>query len=272
MQKENPYKGFQGLLDIMKALRGPGGCPWDREQSKETLKPFVIEEAYEVIEAIDSGNVNDIKEELGDLLLQVVFLAQLAEETGEFKMDDVIQGISDKLVRRHPHVFAGETKETAEEVLKKWESIKIDERKEKASSSVLEGVPKQMPALLRAHRITEKASRVGFDWTSIEQVFNKLEQELTEFEEAVREKDRINMEDELGDVIFALVNIGRFLEVNPEEALKKTISKFINRFTHIEEGLKKQEVDIRDAGFDEMEKLWIEAKAFEKIEKEGKAQ
>ncbi|MBE9502656.1 MAG: nucleoside triphosphate pyrophosphohydrolase [Proteobacteria bacterium] len=272
MQKENPYTGFQGLLNIMKALRGPGGCPWDREQSKETLKPFVIEEAYEVIEAIDSGNVNDIKEELGDLLLQVVFLAQLAEEAGEFNMDNVIQGISDKLVRRHPHVFAGETKETAEEVLKKWESIKIDERKEKASSSVLEGVPKQMPALLRAHRITEKASRVGFDWTSIEQVFNKLEEELTEFEEAVREKDRINMEDELGDVIFALVNIGRFLEVNPEEALKKTISKFINRFTHIEEGLKKQEVDIRDAGFDEMEKLWIEAKAFEKIEKEGKAQ
>lgn len=269
MKEESSVEGFQGLLKIMKALRGPGGCPWDKEQNMGTIKPYVIEEAYEVIEAIESGDINDIREELGDLLLQVVFLSQMAEEAGQFNMEDVIRGISDKLVRRHPHVFGNETKETAAEVLKSWEAIKVGERKKRPSSSVLEGVPLQMPALLRAHRITEKASRVGFDWKTIEEVFEKLEEELKEFEEAIREKDRGKMEDELGDVIFALVNVGRFLEVNPEEALKKTISRFVSRFMYIEEGLRKRDVDIREAALDMMEELWVEAKENEKKKKEG---
>lgn len=264
MKNEKIFEGFDGLLDIMKKLRSPDGCPWDLEQSVESLKPYIIEEAYEVVEAIDSGNSNEIKEELGDLLLQVVFVSQMASEAGDFKIDDVIKAISEKLVRRHPHVFGDEIKKTSAEVLKNWESIKIEERKKKASSSILEGVPVQMPALLRAHRITEKVSRVGFDWSNIREVFDKLEEELKEFEEAVLEKDPVKMEDELGDVFFALVNVGRFIEVNPEEALKKTISRFTSRFNYIEDGLRKKDVDIRDAGLEEMEKLWVEAKEVEK--------
>lgn len=260
---ENQAGAFERLVSIMKKLREPGGCPWDREQTKETLKPFVIEEAYEVTEAIDGKKSEELKEELGDLLLQVVFLSRLAEESGEFDIEDVIECISEKLVRRHPHVFGGEVKNTADEVLKSWAAIKLEEKKGRGSLSVLEGVPKEMPALLRAHRITEKASRVGFDWSSIEEVFQKLEEEMGEFEDAVSEKDREKMEDELGDVIFALVNIARFLEVNPEEALKKTISKFIGRFTYIEEALERRGIDIAKAGLDEMERLWNKAKEAE---------
>lgn len=263
-QNKGEYTGFKGLLDIMKRLRSPDGCPWDKEQSKESLKPYVIEEAYEVVEAIDGGDTNELKEELGDLLLQVVFLSQLAEEEGDFDINDVVAGISEKLVRRHPHVFATGDADTSEEVLKNWASIKIDEKKEKGKSSVLSGVPAHMPALLRAHRISEKASRVGFDWDNLADVLKKLEEELGEFEEAVTKKDKDKMEDELGDVIFALVNISRFLEVNPEEALKKTIRKFVSRFMYIEEGLERQNLDIRDAGLEEMEKLWQEAKESEK--------
>ncbi len=266
MSKEETFEGYEGLLALMRRLRAPGGCPWDREQTRSSLKPYIIEEAYEVTEAIDSGNVDHIKEELGDLLLQVVFVSQMAEEAGEFTMADVIQGISDKLVRRHPHVFGDEIRETARDVLNNWEAIKVEEKKKKGSSSLLEGVPIHMPALLRAHRITEKASRVGFDWTTLEEVFKKLEEELAEFEEAVRGKDPARMEDELGDVIFALVNVGRFLEVNPEEALKKTISRFISRFSYIEKGLGDEGVDLREAGLEAMEKLWNEAKGIEKAQ------
>ncbi|MBE9535771.1 MAG: nucleoside triphosphate pyrophosphohydrolase [Proteobacteria bacterium] len=265
-KRESPseYKGFEGLVQIMKRLRGPGGCPWDREQDKESLKPFVIEEAYEVVEAIDNGEPSELREELGDLLLQVVFLSQLAEETGEFNIDDVVFGIIEKLERRHPHVFAEASGLTTEEVVKNWASIKIDEKKEKGASSVLDGVPLQMPALLRAHRLTEKASRVGFDWDSIDGILAKLEEELKEFEEAVASKERLKMEEELGDVIFSLVNIARFLEVNPEEALKKTIFKFVSRFLYMEEAIKVGGGEIRDAGLEEMERLWEEAKAAEK--------
>ncbi len=264
---DNEFKGFDGLLSIMKQLRAPGGCPWDREQSKETLKPYVIEEAYEVVEAIDDGDPLELKEELGDLLLQVVFLSELADEKGEFNIDGVIEGISEKLVRRHPHVFGDEKSETAEEVVKNWASIKIDEKREKGKKSVLDGVPVHMPALLRAHRLTEKAARVGFDWSHIDEVFKKLEEEIGEFEEAVSSKNTEKVEDELGDVIFALVNIARFLEVNPEEALKGTVRKFVRRFSYIEEGLEKRGVDIREAGLEVMENLWNEAKR-EEVEKE----
>ena len=254
---------FNRLLDIMRRLRGKGGCPWDREQTKETLKPYIIEETYEVLEAIDKNDSNSLKEELGDLLLQVLFLTTLAEESGDFTMDDVIGGISEKLVRRHPHVFADKKIDTAKDVVKSWASIKVDENKKKGRLSILEGVPLHMPALLRAHRVTEKASRIGFDWNSIDEVYDKLEEELKEFEEAIATKDREKMEDELGDVIFSLVNIARFLEVNPEEALKKTVGKFVRRFMYIEESLKNLNIDVRDAGIDEMERLWSEAKACE---------
>ncbi len=261
--RNGDFEGFDGLVEIMRRLRSPGGCPWDREQTKESLKPYVVEETYEVLEAIDEGDPEKLREELGDLLLQVVFLAQLADEAGEFDVHDVIRGISEKLVRRHPHVFGGEKKDTAEEVIESWASIKVEEKKEKGPSSILEGVPKQMPALLRAHRVTEKVSRVGFDWSSVDDVFRKLEEELEEFEDAVSGRDRGKMEDELGDVIFALVNVARFLGVNPEEALKKTISRFVGRFMYIEEVLEHQGVDIREAGMEEMERLWREAKRVE---------
>jgi len=263
-EMSSEYKGFDGLVRIMKRLRAPDGCPWDREQDKESLKPYVIEEAYEVVEAIDNGSPPELREELGDLLLQVVFLSQMAEEAGEFNIDNVIFEIIEKLERRHPHVFGEASGATAEEVVKSWASIKIDEKKDKVVSSVLDGVPFQMPALLRAHRLTEKASRVGFDWESIDGVFAKLEEELKEFEAAVASKERLKMEEELGDVIFSLVNIARFLEVNPEEALKKTISKFVSRFIYMEEAVKMGGGDIREAGLEDMGRLWEAAKAAEK--------
>ncbi len=260
---KNEFEGFEGLLEIMKRLRSPDGCPWDREQDMKTLKPYIIEEAYEVLEAIDDDNMVEIKEELGDLLLQVVFLSELASESNDFDINDVISGISEKLLRRHPHVFGDEKSDTAEEVVKNWASIKIDEKKAKGKKTVLDGVPAHMPALLRAHRLTEKASRVGFDWTHIDDIFKKLDEEIGEFEEAVATKDVSKMEDELGDVIFSLVNISRFLEINPEESLKKTIRKFVSRFSFIEESLDMKGIDIREANLDEMEKLWNDAKRAE---------
>ena len=252
-------QGFDRLVEIMRRLRAPGGCPWDAEQSHESLKRYLLEECYEVFEAIDNGDALHLKEELGDLLLQPVFHAVIAEEKGEFTLDAVLDTICDKLVRRHPHVFAGQLVKTADEQVENWERIKKKEHGE-GRKSALAGVPPHLPALMKALKITEKAARVGFDWEHADQVFAKVLEELREFDETMAAGDKGRMEDELGDLLFAIVNLGRFLSINPEEALCKTIGRFVGRFAHIEETLHSRGVRINDATLEEMEALWEEAK------------
>ena len=246
------------LIKIMAALRGEKGCPWDREQTRDSLRPFIIEEAYEVLEAIDEGNPNAVKEELGDLLFQIVFQSRVAEENGEFGISDVIETIAKKMINRHPHVFGDTTCETPEEVIMNWEEHKKREGKQRAS--ILEGVPKELPALLRAHRLQSRASRVGFDWDKAEDVLAKLDEEVAEFKDAVRRKEEGNIEDELGDILFMIVNISRFIGVNPEDALRKTISKFISRFRYIEMAAADRGKKLTDMSLAEMDALWDEAK------------
>ena len=250
----------QWALDIMAALRGPEGCPWDKEQTRDSLKPFLVEETYEVLEAIDEDSPRKIKEELGDLLFQIIFHARVAEEKGEFTIDDVLDAISEKMIRRHPHVFGEKTEKTSAQVLSDWEQLKKTEKGNAARKSILEGVPKEMPALTRAHRLQERAARVGFEWDRIDDVFAKLEEELGEFKETLAAKDPARMEDELGDVFFVLVNISRYIGVNPEDALRKTISKFISRFQYIEESAKTSGRELSDMTLEEMDSLWDEAK------------
>lgn len=249
---------FQKLLDIMSSLRSEKGCPWDKEQTRESLKPFLIEETYEVLEAIDEGDPEKIKEELGDLLFQIIFHCQIAKELGEFQMEDVIKKISDKMIARHPHVFGEERLETSEEVLKQWEYRKREEGKLK--ESILEGIPKELPALIRAQRLQARAARVGFDWKRIEDVIEKLDEELKEFRDALNTRNQSEIEDELGDIFFVLVNVSRFVGVNPEDALRKTISKFISRFRYIEMKAADMKKNLSEMTLDEMDALWDEAK------------
>lgn len=253
---------FQKLVDIMARLRSENGCPWDKVQTSESIKPYLIEETYEVIEAIDEKDPAKMKEELGDLLLQVVFHAQIAKDRGEFDINDVIDKISDKMVSRHPHVFGDAKFETPEEVTKQWQDRKKEEGKLK--DSALEGVPKELPSLLRAHRLQSRAAKVGFDWAKVEDVFGKLDEELKEFKEALEKKDKKEIEDELGDIFFVLVNISRFIGVNAEEALRKTISKFISRFRYIEMKAADEGRQLADMTLEEMDALWDEAKQGER--------
>jgi nucleoside triphosphate diphosphatase len=246
------------LINIMSALRDEKGCPWDREQTRESLKPFIVEEAYEVLEAIDEENPEAIKEELGDLLFQIVFQSRIAEEKGEFGMEEVIDKIGRKMIARHPHVFGNADYKTSEEVLVHWEAQKKKEGKQR--ESILEGIPKTLPSLLRAHRIQDRASRVGFDWERVEDVLLKLEEELEEFRAALKGKKQEEIEDELGDIFFVLVNISRFVGINPEDALRKTISKFISRFRYIEMAAREKGKTLSDMGLAEMDELWDEAK------------
>ncbi|KIE42781.1 nucleoside triphosphate pyrophosphohydrolase [Geobacter anodireducens] len=254
--------GFGRIMEIMRRLRGPGGCPWDAEQTHESLKRYLLEEAYEVIEAIDAGSPEMLREELGDLLLQPVFHAVVAEERGAFAMADVLETLAEKLVSRHPHVFGDQVVRTSDEQIENWERIK---QKEKAQErrSALAGVPAHLPALMRAQKVTEKASRVGFDWARVDEVHAKVMEELAEFEEAMAAGNQQRMEAELGDLLFAIVNLGRFLALDPEEALRKTIERFTRRFSHIEETLHDRGVALKDASLAEMEALWEEAKAGE---------
>jgi nucleoside triphosphate diphosphatase len=249
---------FDKLVDIMSALRAEDGCPWDREQTRESLKPFLVEETYEVLEALDEGDPEKIKEELGDLLFQIVFHCQIAKERGEFDVKDVIAKISEKMRTRHPHVFGDARHETAEEVLKQWEERKKEEGK--GRESILEGIPKELPSLLRAHRIQSRAARVGFDWAQVHDVMRKLDEELGEFREALQRGDKTRIEDELGDLFFVLVNISRFVGVNPEDALRRTISKFISRFRYIEMKAADSGKILSEMTLEEMDKLWDEAK------------
>lgn len=259
---ESANELFGKLVRIMACLRGKDGCPWDRQQTHESIKPYFVEETYEVLEAIDEGDVGKLCEELGDVMLQVVFHARMAEEAGLFDMADVLTAISEKLVRRHPHVFGDVQADTAQEVLFNWEQIKQTERKRATGkASVLDGVPRDLPALLRAHRLQEKASRVGFDWKEAREVVKKVEEEFAEFRTAMESQQPERMEAELGDLLFSLVNLGRFIAVNPEEALRKTIARFIARFQYIEEELAHRGRTPGQVTLEEMDVLWAEAKA-----------
>ncbi len=253
---------FDKLVKIMEALRAEDGCPWDREQTRQTLKPYLIEEAYELLEAIEEDDPSRIKEELGDLLFQIVFHARIAGEKGEFDIQDVIEAISGKMVSRHPHVFGGKRLRTADEVLDRWEDHKRQEGKLK--ESILEGIPGNLPALLKAHRVQERVSRVGFDWEKAEDVLEKVESEFEEFKSALKGRDRGKIEEELGDILFTLVNLSRFVDINPDEALRKTIAKFIRRFSYIETRAKGEGRDLSDYTLEEMDHLWEEAKRAEK--------
>jgi tetrapyrrole methylase family protein/MazG family protein len=245
------------LVDVMKRLRMENGCPWDREQTHETLKPYLLEETYEVLHAIDIGEDEELKEELGDLLLQIVFHAQLASERGVFSIDDVARTIVKKLRRRHPHVFGDVQVNGSEDVLKNWEQIKKDEGK----SSVLGGVPKTLPALLRARRVQEKAKRVGFDWDNVDGAFEKLMEEMKELRGAVQMKKQRLVEEEFGDLLFSLVNVSRFLNIDAEGSLRKTIDKFMERFRYIEERVEKDgKKPLGEYSLQELDSLWDEAK------------
>jgi len=250
---------FERLVKIMAILRGPEGCPWDREQTRESLKPFLIEEAYEVLEALDSAAKETLQEELGDLLLQVIFHAQVAAELGEFSVDEVLDGIVDKLVRRHPHVFGETRAETAQDALSNWERLKQAERGGAIAASALSGVPKTLPALLRAQRLQDKAARVGFDWEDTREVLRKVEEEFDELKAAIAEGPEAT-EAEIGDLLFSVVNLSRFLRVSAEEALRKSIEKFTRRFRHVESVIAARGKSLAESSLEEMDALWREAK------------
>ncbi len=246
------------LKEIASILRAEGGCEWDRAQTSRTLKTYLIEEAYELYEAIEKDSVMDMKEELGDLLYQVYAHAQIAEEEGKFNVDDVARGIAEKLMRRHPHVFGDEGQKSREQVSIDWEKIK---KKEKArSGSILDGVPAIAPALQKAYRVQQKVSRIGFDWERIEDVTAKLDEEIAEFKEAFTSKNRDMLVEEIGDILFTITNISRFLSVNPEEALKKTVDKFMARFRFIEEESKQSGKELDEMTPEELDGLWERAK------------
>ncbi|MGB9807368.1 MAG: nucleoside triphosphate pyrophosphohydrolase [Thermosulfidibacteraceae bacterium] len=247
---------FDRLVWIMKELRAK--CPWDRVQTWDSLKPYIIEEAYEVVSAIEERNVQKLKEELGDLLLQVVFQSEIASESKEFDIYGVIEFLCEKLIRRHPHVFGDLNVEDKEEVLENWEKIKSSEKKSR--ESLLDGVPDSLPALLSAYRLQEKASRVGFDWGDITSVWKKVEEELGELKEAVEKGSRDNIEAELGDLLFAIANLARFLDVDPESALRMCNRRFKERFKYIEESLREKGLKWGDVNLEYLDKLWEEAK------------
>ena len=249
-------ENFIELLEILRRLRAPDGCTWDKEQTSESLVPYLLEEAYEVIEAIEEGDIHTLKEELGDLTLHVLFQAELAREKGKFEIADSLKHISEKLIRRHPHVFDQEYNEDADINLS-WEKAK---QKEKSRKNLLDGVPKNLPALTRARRIQEKAANVGFDWKNMEPVWDKVEEELKELKVEIQNKDPEKVKDEMGDVLFSLVNLSRFLDISPEDALRMTISKFEMRFAKVEKELKNRGKDFSDSSLKEMDGIWNDIK------------
>src|SRR5712691_1703352 len=256
-------RSFDELVQLMTTLRGPDGCPWDRKQSLGSLKPFIVEEAYEVVDAIDREDRRGLAEELGDFLLQAVFVAEITREEGSFDIYDAITAIHDKLVRRHPHVFGDAVAKDAEQVLVNWEKLKNEERKAE-NKSVLDGVPPSLPALLKASRLTEKAARVGFDWRRAEDVFAKIDEEIGELHEAIDAKDQKKIHDEIGDLFFSIANIARKLNVNAEEALQSTNRKFMHRFESMQSAVRAQGRNLDQLTLEQMDALWDDAKAAER--------
>jgi MazG family protein len=254
---------FQQLVEIMERLRAPGGCPWDREQTFDSIKPYTLEETYEVLDAVDRRDWDELRSELGDFILQAVFFAQMASEEKRFNIGDSLDAINEKLIRRHPHVFSDETAETGKQVLKRWDEIKAVERKAKveALQGLLASVPRALPALVEAQQISSRAARAGFDWNNKEEVLAKLDEERLEFAEACERGSHDQIEDELGDLLFVLVNLARFVKVDPEQALRRTNTKFRQRFGHVERRLEAQGKEVNGTSIDELEALWQEAKS-----------
>jgi len=253
-------KKFEKLLDIMDTLRGKNGCPWDLEQDHQTLMPYLLEETYEALEAIEDKKPPKIAEELGDIMLQIVFHSRVAKESNDFTIGDVLDSINSKMIRRHPHIFGDVKVNSSEEVVKNWEEIKLREKSHTPRKSLMDGIPRDLPALLHARRLQERASEVGFDWPDINGVMEKCLEEAKELREAIKQDDREKMTDELGDLLFALVNVGRWYGINPEEALRKTGKKFIRRFRHIERTARKSKRNLSDMTIWEMEEIWQSSK------------
>lgn len=253
---------LQRLIDIMARLRAPGGCPWDREQNFDTIKKFTVEETYEVLDAIDRRDWADLREELGDYLLQAVFYAQMASEENLFSLGDCLDAINEKLIRRHPHIFGDETARTGDEVLKLWDAVKLQEKRGKADvpKGLLDGIPRSQPALIEAQQISSRAAKSGFDWSNTEEVLAKLNEEIAEFRAAQMAGSADEMEDELGDLMFTIVNLARFAKVDPEQALRRTNAKFRQRFEHVEKRLTEQGMQVTGTPISQLEALWQEAK------------
>lgn len=264
--KQNKYT-IHDLLDIMARLRAPDGCPWDREQDHKSLKRYLIEEAYEVLEAIDEEDPGKLCDELGDLLLQVIFHAQIAKENDLFDFGDVTHGVSAKMINRHRHVFGEEEAETADDVMSIWEKIKKEEKGLNTQTQVLKEVPGNLPALMRSFKVQQKAAQVGFDWDDINDAMAKVKEEVQELEQAYKKGTESDIEEELGDLLFAVVNVSRFLNVQPELALTATVNKFIRRFEYVEAMAMEQGRQLNDMSLKDMDALWDEAKNIERKEK-----
>lgn len=249
------------LVEIMRILRAPGGCPWDAEQTHESIKKNLIEETYEVIEAINKNDKELLCEELGDLLMQVVFHAQMERESGEFDFDAVSDGVCKKLIERHPHVFGEVSISGVDDVLTNWDAIKRKSKGQKSTTESMLSVPRELPALMRATKLQKKAADVGFDWDDVSGALDKLEEEISELRQAIDNKDSANISEELGDVLFSAVNVSRFVKADAEEALTASSDKFLSRFTEVEKLAKERNIDMKSAGIDELDKLWDEAKA-----------
>lgn len=247
---------FKELLEIMRKLRVE--CPWDKEQTHDSIKAATLEEAYEVVEAIDEDDMNELKGELGDLLLHIVFHSVIAEENNNFTTDEVIDSIKDKLIRRHPHVFGDTKVESNSDITRNWETIKLAEGR----NSVLEGVPKNLPELHKSFRLQEKASKIGFDWEKKEDVWDKVQEEIGEMQDAERAGDLKALEEEMGDLIFSIVNYSRFIGINPENALRRTNEKFVKRFSYVEKKIKELGKSIAESNLKEMDVYWEESKKF----------
>lgn len=254
---------FEEFIEIIADLRGENGCPWDKEQTYSTMKSNVLEESYEVIDACDSGGMK-LADELGDLLLQVVMLSQIAKEAGEFDISDVIDCISKKMIHRHPHVFGNVKADTSEQVLKNWDKIKREDKKDSSVTKSLMDITKTLPSILKAHKVQSRAAKVGFDWDNIDDVIEKVYEEMGELKEAYDKGDSANTHEELGDLMFSIINLSRFLKVNPELALNDSTEKFVRRFEKIEKAASEQGKSVETMTFEEMDALWEQVKKLEK--------
>ena len=251
---------FDQLVEVFAALRSENGCPWDREQTHESIKPDLIEEAYEVIEAIDAGDSTKLREELGDLLGNVMLHAQIAKDEGEFDINDIIKILTEKLIRRHPHVFGDQVANNADQVLKNWEQIKRSESGHEDRESVLDGVPDLLPNLQRAQKLQRKAARVGFDWNEVSDVLPKIDEEISELKESIQDNNREEIELEIGDLLFSIVNLCRFLDVRAEEALRKANRKFVRRFKAMEKELEHRGDSFKHYDLAGLDEIWDKAK------------
>lgn len=258
---ESEFASFENFRQIIARLRAPGGCPWDSKQTHESLKRFLIEECYEAVEALDEGDPHKLCEELGDILLQIFLHAQIASECGEFTIDDVVEGITSKIIRRHPHVFGDVKVADASQVIRNWDALKREEREEREeNTSLLASVPKSMPALAYAQAVQRRAAQAGFDWKDVQGVLDKVCEEVRELEEAPNARERLN---EYGDLLFAIANVARWSDIDLEEALRLSNAKFCRRFQYIEEQARERALSVNDLSFDELNRLWDEAKADE---------